>query len=184
MSYPVRLTGARTVLREFRPDDAADAHRVMGDDRVTKWLSFDSRSSDQVQTMVDGAVDRAQHTPRAEFYLAVTTPDSDQLVGFVRIGIAGVQAGKLGYAIAADSWGQGLASDAARTVVQFAFDELGLHRISAAIGPDNAASIKLVENLGFIREGVLRDHVFTNGSWRDSVLYSVLAHEWTSTSSR
>ncbi|MEU6236324.1 GNAT family protein [Kitasatospora sp. NPDC047058] len=179
MSHPVRLTGARTVLREFRHDDAADALQVMGDDRVTKWLSFDSRSPEQVQAMIDSAVERAQQSHRNEYYLAITPLDSDRLVGFVRVGLSGVQAGKLGYAVAADSWGRGLATDAARTMVQFAFEELGLHRVSAAIGPDNAASIRLIENLGFAREGVLRDHVFTNGAWRDSVLYSVLAQEWT-----
>ncbi|MET9325106.1 GNAT family protein [Streptomyces sp. NPDC003038] len=51
-------------------------------------------------------------------------------------------------------------------------------RASAAIGPSNLASIALVERLGFQKEGVLRDHVHTNGSWRDSVLYSVFENEW------
>jgi [ribosomal protein S5]-alanine N-acetyltransferase len=54
---------------------------------------------------------------------------------------------------------------------------LELHRITAAIGPENAASIAVVKRLGFTREGCLRDHVFTNGAWRDSELYSILAHE-------
>jgi ribosomal-protein-alanine N-acetyltransferase len=55
---------------------------------------------------------------------------------------------------------------------------LGLHRISAATGPDNATSIAIITRLGFIEEGRLRDHVFTNGAWRDSILYSLLASEW------
>jgi ribosomal-protein-alanine N-acetyltransferase len=90
----------------------------------------------------------------------------------------GVQAAKLGYAIAADHWGRGYATDAARAMVTFGFHELGLHRITAAIGPENAASMAVVKRLGFTREGHLRDHVFTNGAWRDSVLWSILAHEW------
>ncbi|MBT2401991.1 GNAT family N-acetyltransferase, partial [Streptomyces sp. ISL-100] len=103
---------------------------------------------------------------------------SDHVVGFCRIGLSGVRAGKLGYATAASAWGKGYAADAARTMISFGFRELGLHRISAAIGPDNLPSIKLVEKLGFTREGVLRDHVFTNGAWRDSILFSVLEQEW------
>ncbi|WP_308283159.1 GNAT family N-acetyltransferase [Pseudonocardia nigra] len=60
----------------------------------------------------------------------------------------------------------------------FAFTRLELHRVSAAIGPSNARSIAVVERLGFTLEGRLRDHVFTNGAWRDSLLYSILSGEW------
>ena len=62
--------------------------------------------------------------------------------------------------------------------MEFGFRELKLHRISAAIGPDNAASIVIARRLGMTYEGRIRDHVFTNGKWRDSLLYSVLVDEW------
>lgn len=65
-----------------------------------------------------------------------------------------------------------------RTLIDFGFAELGLHRISAAIGPDNAASIAVIKRLGFELEGCSCDRVWTNGAWRDSQLCSVLAHEW------
>ncbi|OEJ29628.1 GNAT family N-acetyltransferase [Streptomyces agglomeratus] len=145
---------------------------------MTSWLSFDSRDRDGTRSMLEGAVSRARQEPRSEYYLAIVVPPSDHVVGFCRIGLSGVRAGKLGYATAASEWGKGYAADAARTMIRFGFRALGLHRISAAIGPDNLASIKLVEKLGFTREGILRDHVFTNGAWRDSVLFSVLEQEW------
>ncbi|MEJ3745252.1 GNAT family protein [Actinomycetes bacterium KLBMP 9797] len=63
-------------------------------------------------------------------------------------------------------------------MVNFAFGELGLHRVSAAIGPENAASISVAQRLGMRYEGRIRDHVYTNGAWRDSLLYSILEHEW------
>ena len=177
--YPVTLTGRAVTLREFRSDDAADTLAIIGDDRVTHWLSFDSRDMTAAQAMIDGAVQRAQHEPRTEYYLAVTT-DDDELVGFVRLAFAGVKAAKLGYAIRADRWGQGYGTDAARLMIAFGFEDLGLHRISAAIGPDNTASIAVVEKLGMRYEGCIRDHVFTNGAWRDSRLYAVLEQDWAS----
>lgn len=177
--YPVTLTGRVVTLREFRSDDAADSLAIVGDDQVTQWLSFDSRDLFAAQAMLDGAVRRAQHEPRTEFYLAVAT-DDDELVGFVRLAFAGVKAAKLGYAIRADRWGKGYATDAARRMIAFGFEDLGLHRISAAIGPDNAASIAVVSKLGMQYEGRIRDHVFTNGAWRDSLLYAVLEQDWDS----
>lgn len=178
MTYPIRIVGDQVVLREFTRDDVDDVLAIIGDDAVTTWLSFDSRDRAQAVSMIEGTIERAQQEPRTEFYLGVTKRDDDRVIGFARIGLSGVQAGKLGYAIAAKEWGRGYATDAARALVTYAFKELGLHRITAAIGPDNAASIAVVQQLGFTREGVLRDHVFTNGAWRDSVLFSVLAHEW------
>jgi RimJ/RimL family protein N-acetyltransferase len=175
---PVHLVGDQVVLREFTVDDVDDVLTIIGDDTVTTWLSFDSRDRAQAIAMIEGTLEHAQQEPRTEFYLAVTKHYDKRVIGFARIGFAGVKAGKLGYAIAAEEWGHGYATDAARALTTYAFTELGLHRISAAIGPENAASIAMVENLGFTREGVLRDHVFTNGGWRDSVLYSVLEHEW------
>lgn len=176
--YPVRLAGARAVLREFTPEDADDALHVVADDQVTTWLSFDSKSREGTAAMIAGAIKRSQQEPRTEYYLVVALPDDDRLIGFARIGLGGVRAGKLGYAIRADKWQRGYGTDAVRTLINFAFSELGLHRLSAAIGPDNFRSITLIDKLGFVCEGRIRDHVHTNGAWRDSLLYSVLAPEW------
>lgn len=176
-SYPLRIPGRQIVLRDFRREDVDAALAVVGDDQVTRWLSFDTRNRAQTSTMIGGAIERAQSDPRAEFYLAVTLPN-DTLIGFARLGLDGVQAGKLGYAIRADQWGRGYATDAARTLTNYGFQQLGLHRISAAIGPDNGPSVALVRRLGFQYEGRIRDHVYTNGAWRDSLLYSVLDQEW------
>jgi [ribosomal protein S5]-alanine N-acetyltransferase len=176
--HPVRLAGDTVVLREFRIDDLDDAVAVVGDDRVTNWLSFDSRSRAETEAMIRGIIERSSATPRTEYYLAVALPTDDHLVGFARLAPTAVKAGKLGYAIAADHWGHGYATDAVRTLVEFGLATLELHRISAAIGPDNKASMAIVERLGFVREGQIRDHVFTNGAWRDSVLYSMLADDW------
>lgn len=178
--YPVTLTGRRVRLREFTSSqaDIAQSLALVGDDRVTKWLSFDSRNRNEVRDMLSGIVVRARQEPRTEYYLAVSSRGNDAIIGFCRLGLTGVQAGKLGYAINAGDWGKGYATDAASQMVDFGFNMLDLHRISAAIGPDNAASIAIVEHLRFQYEGRIRDHVFTNNAWRDSVLYSVLADEW------
>jgi RimJ/RimL family protein N-acetyltransferase len=127
--------------------------------------------------MVAAAVASTVVMPRTEYYLAVTA--GGELVGFVRLALGGVKAAKLGYAIHADHWGNGYATDAARTIVRLGFDELGLHRITAAVGPTNHASMTVLTHLGFAREGTLREHVFTGGRWRDSVLFSLLEHERT-----
>jgi RimJ/RimL family protein N-acetyltransferase len=112
--------------------------------------------------------------------MAVTTA-GDGLVGFARLALNGVQAAKLGYAIAVDYWGRRYATDATSALIDFGFRELKLHRISAAMGPNNTASIAIADRLSMTYEGRIRDHVYTNGRWRDSLLYSVLINEWVRT---
>lgn len=175
--YPVKIVGSRVTLREFLRDDVEASLGLVGDDRVTQWLSFDSRDRASATQMIEGVIERAAMEQRTEYYLAIVL-DDDSLVGFARLGLGGVRAAKLGYAIAADHWGRGYAFDAVKLLVEFGFRELHLHRISAAIGPDNVRSIAVADRLGMVCEGRLRDHVFTNGGWRDSVLYSLLATEW------
>lgn len=169
------LNGTLVSLREFTAGDIEDVHAIVGDDRVTQWLSFDSRNREQAESMLSGVIERSARVPRDEWYLAVEANDS--VVGFVRLALSGVRAGKLGYSIAAQHWGKGYATDAARTMIRFGFDSLELHRVSAAIGPENTASIAIAKKLGMTCEGRIRDHVFTNGQWRDSLLFAVLADE-------
>ena len=175
--YPVKLHGPRVTLREFEREDVDASLALVGDDRVTHWLSFDSRSREQAAHMIEGVIQRTQVEPRTEYYLAGVL-DDDSLVGFARLGLTGVQAAKLGFAVAADRWGRGYALEMARLIVDFGFRNLRLHRISAAVGPDNARSIDVVKRLGMTHEGRMRDHVFTNHRWRDSMLYSLLSDEW------
>lgn len=172
---PLELTGRAVRLREFGSDDREAVAAIVSDDRVTTFLSFESRTAEQVDGFLGGMIERAAATPRTEFCLAVEPLEDPVLVGFVRLALGGVRAAKIGYAINADHWGKGYATDAVRTMIDFAWTGLELHRITAAIGPQNAASIAVVERLGMAHEGRLRDHVHTNGAWRDSLLYSILA---------
>ncbi len=179
MTDSLHIRGEQTVLRDFQPGDQDDVARIVGDDRVTRWLSFDSRTPGEARAMLDGIMTRAQLVPRTEYHLAVTLPEQPEaVIGFARLGLAGVRAGKLGYAIDADHTNHGHAIDAAAALTTYGFELLALHRISAAIGPDNHVSIKVAQRLGMSYEGRIRDHVHTNGSWRDSLLYSLLEPEW------
>ena len=172
------LSGELTTLREFRTSDLEDYLAIIGDDRVTSWLSFDSRDRAEAEKSLTAIVERSAQEDRPDYLLAVTRRDGDSVVGFARLGPTGVKAAHLGYAINADHWGRGYATDASRVMLRLAFGTLGLHRVSAAIGPENEASIAVVKHLGFSYEGHIRHHVFTNGDWRDSLLYSILEHEY------
>jgi len=85
------------------------------------------------------------------------------------------QSAKLGYWIGEDYAGKGYARCAVRAACQFCFETLGLHRVEAAVQADNVASIKVLEAVGFTREGNARGLLKINGQWRDHVIYAKLS---------
>lgn len=182
--YPLRLIGDNVVLRDFTLDDVDGMQRVFGDDRVTKWLSFDSRGREETQARIEDAIKNAQMSPRTEFYLAVTRRGDDRAIGFVRIEHNGSRAENIGCAVAADEWGHGYGTEAHCVILDFAFTELGVERVGGWIPLDNTARIKALEEdgalgiLGFKEDCVQRNYRFINGSWRDCNLNSVSAAEW------
>src|SRR5690606_31694104 len=84
----------------------------------------------------------------------------------------------LGYWMGEQHAGKGLMSDAIRSLLPHVFDRMRLHRIEAACIPDNTRSQRLLEKVGFRREGYLNGYLKINGTWRDHLLYALVAEDW------
>jgi [ribosomal protein S5]-alanine N-acetyltransferase len=88
-----------------------------------------------------------------------------------------LRSGYLGYWIDRSEAGRGMASLAVALVCDHAFGPVGLHRVEADIRPENLPSQRLVERLGFQREGLLRRYLDIDGDWRDHISYALLAED-------
>ncbi len=84
----------------------------------------------------------------------------------------------LGYCLAEAAWGKGYATEAAAALLTWAFQELDLHRVQAEVDTRNGASARVLEKLGFTREGTLREDCIVNGVVSDSWVYGLLRREW------
>jgi RimJ/RimL family protein N-acetyltransferase len=84
----------------------------------------------------------------------------------------------MGYCFDRAAWGQGYATEAARSVIQWAFDSLDANRLQAETDTRNVASARVLEKLGFIREGTLREDCAVNGEVSDSWVYGLIRREW------
>jgi len=94
-------------------------------------------------------------------------------IGIVRYDAAGRTA-ELGYIVAPEARGRGIAARALRLLTEWSFDELGLERVELRIDPANLPSLRLAEKLGYVREGVLRSMPFKDGLRADLAVYSRL----------
>jgi ribosomal-protein-alanine N-acetyltransferase len=77
-------------------------------------------------------------------------------------------------------WRQNIMGEAANVVIRFAFEIIGLHRIEASIHPDNIASIKLSEKLGFQKEGLKSESSYNRGTdeYEDRLLFGLTKNNW------
>jgi RimJ/RimL family protein N-acetyltransferase len=112
-------------------------------------------------------------------FALVEPRDQDVVLGGVSLSEVRLDQGRaaVGYWLAPEARGRGLASHAVRLLARWAFAELGLARLELTCGPDNEASQHVAERCGFTREGLLRSHVPFKGARRDSVIYSLLPGE-------
>ncbi|MFB7513021.1 GNAT family N-acetyltransferase [Streptomyces sp. NPDC056144] len=84
----------------------------------------------------------------------------------------------LGYAFDPAAWGHGYATETAHAVLRWAFDTLDLNRVQAEADTRNAASARVLEKLGFLHEGTLREDCVVNGDVSDSWVYGLLRRDW------
>jgi len=110
----------------------------------------------------------------------VALADTDRVIGAVTLaGIARPhrRAG-VGFALATSAWGQGYATEAVTRLSEHAFVDLEAHRLEADVDPRNEPSLRLLEQLGFRREGLLRERYHLAGEVQDSVMLGLLRAEW------
>jgi [ribosomal protein S5]-alanine N-acetyltransferase len=88
----------------------------------------------------------------------------------------------LGYCFDAAAWGQGYATEAARVLLRWAFDTLDLNRVQAETDTRNTASARVLEKLGFVREGTLREDCIVNGEVSDSWVFGLIRRDWPASS--
>jgi RimJ/RimL family protein N-acetyltransferase len=179
--YPVSLTGQLVELRELRRSDVAAVQRWTGDPEVTRYIPLGPTSWSEARSYVVQIRREATSRNRRVYTLGVVDRADGELVGTVGLTVDSTRNARaeLGYVLRRDRWNRGLATDAAATMVDFGFDQLGLHRIWATCDVDNDVSARVLEKVGMRYEGHLRGDLRIGHEWRDSSLYAVLRDERT-----
>lgn len=185
MSHRLELIGKRVVLREFTMDDVNAMHAYLSDDEVFRYVSWEQPTLDETIQSVREAMEAARTAPRHDYELAVTLTDTGEVIGQVTLRTDRYiprirqRTSELGYMLRRDCWGRGLATEAARLLLDFGFRELGLHRVFAVVGEDHPASIRVLEKLGFRLEARHVKDAYELGAWLTTLIYAVLEEEWT-----
>ncbi len=185
MTAPQELRTARLLLRSLERGDIPAIVRLAGTREIAATTlhiphPYDSADAEDFLARMDG---ECRQGNAAVF--AITISSNGELCGACGLHVASVQQrAELGYWIGVPYWGRGFATEAARAVVEFGFNTLGLHRIHASHFAGNNASGRVLEKIGMRHEGRSREHVQKWGRFVDLENYGLLAAEFRSGTSK
>jgi RimJ/RimL family protein N-acetyltransferase len=169
----VKLRDGDLELRPWKEDDVPAIVAACNDADIQHWIPVIPRpyTEDDARAFIRGEV---AGTGIHQF--AVTLADS--VVGSIGMKVNDFRTGHIGYWCAPEGRGRGVTTRALRLLCEHSFGELALERLELITDPDNHASQRVAEKVGFTREGVLRSHLLhPDGRRRDSVMFSLLPGE-------
>ncbi|CAN5706342.1 MAG: GNAT family N-acetyltransferase [Rubrobacter sp.] len=175
-----RIESKRIILRRFEDSDLASFVAYRNDAEVACYQSWDSLDEREARAFIREMESAQPGVPGEWFQFAIESKETGDLVGDCALRVAEHEpyGAEIGFTLAREYQGRGLASEAVSRLLDYAFDVLGLHRVVAIADCRNAPSVALLERLGLRREGHFVENVWFKGGWADEYLYAVLKDEW------
>jgi len=174
----VRLETERLILKGLTPEDVASVFANLPQTEIKAFLGHRTHE-DYLLEQYKLQNGYAAYNRRFMMFL-MTEKQSGKTIGRCSLhnwNAAHCRA-EIGYNIEEDFRRKGLTGEAVRAVIGYGFDTLKLHRIEALVGAGNIASLKIMQQFGFVREGLLREHWRADGQYEDSILFSKLSSEY------
>lgn len=177
MAIP-RLETERLLLRPFCLYDVKPYFRLASDPKVLDTTDM-PHANDEVSVREWVMSHGDGWSERSEMFLLITSKQTREIIGSISLFTYDRhKKADVGYWIVPSSWGNGYATEAASVVIGFAFDELRLHKLEANHLERNAVSGRVLQKLGFIPEGLLRDGYLKGDKFENLKLYGMLKREY------
>jgi ribosomal-protein-alanine N-acetyltransferase len=173
------LESERLILRRMTPADAEDMFLYTSDPEMVKHLPLNLTATlEDAERSIRGFMD--MYAAKRVAPWGISLKESGR-----HIGICGFEnwnpqtdRAEIGFIVARHEWGKGYATEAARRVMRFGFEQMQLNRLEARTKAVNEASKHVLARLNMTYEGLLREHSYWKGAYHDLELYAVLKREW------
>lgn len=173
------LTTNRLLLRKLSPETFDFIYHNYSDEELLVFLGLNTNEA--------LAIEKEKHRKglstfnKSFCYFQVLDKTTERIIGWCgyHTWYLDHNRAEIGYGLFDDTFKQkGLMSEAMKTILDYGFKTMKLHRVEAFIGKENEASISLVRKFGFTKEGLLREHYNKNGVMEDSLVFGLLKHEY------
>ncbi len=175
----IELRTERLVLRRVTLAEAKDVFAYRSDPAIYRFQNFKPGTIEEVVTFIEGC-STIPNLAGTWYQLGVFL--NNHLIGDCGLHFLDPNNSQVevGYTIAGPHQRKGFGKECVVAILDFLFGTLKKHRVIASLDPMNEPSVRLLEKLGFRREGVFRKSILVDGKWEDDLVYAILADEWTS----
>jgi RimJ/RimL family protein N-acetyltransferase len=176
------IESGRLVLRRMRASDLETFMAYRNDSRIARFQGWEAYTREASVAFLEEQESREAFLPGQWLQIAITRKPTQCLIGDCALKIHGEdpRQATIGITLAHGFHGQGFAREAIGTLLNYAFEELNLHRVRADTDTQNTAAWRLLERLGMRREAHLKQSLWFKGRWTDEYFYAILKQEWLS----
>jgi len=166
-------------LRELNLGDEKRIFQILSQRIVVQYTLFPQFTRDQAKDYLKSCMDDQTKDERKFLNLAIGLSESNLLIGLCGLVLNHAnQDAEVWYLLDPLFWHKGFAPGALKLILDRGFNNYHLHRIWATCLPENPASARVLEKLGFRKEGFLKKYLKIHGVWKDCFLYAILYREW------
>ena len=166
------------LLRQVDQSDAKDIYQHFSDENILKYHDLEAFTNiEQARKIIASFYERFHGNQMVRWGIA---KKEDNII----IGTCGYHnwlqksfQAEIGYELSQAYWRKGIMTEALTAIIKFGFEKMELNRIAATVMLGNTASMKLLEKLGFIEEGILREYGFWKGEFHDLKMFALLKKE-------
>ncbi len=178
------LAAGSWLLRPIEISDVSAMHAYLSDPDVIEHTSYEPQRPRDVEALVQFY--KHAFARKTDIRWAIASATDRVMVG--SCGLSAFQErhrrAELGYDLARAAWGKGAATEVARRVLQFGFETLELNRVEAMVMAGNDRSERVLQRIGFQREGTLREYKFARGAFADYSIWSIVRRDWDAAQAR
>ncbi len=171
------IEAERLVLREITPDDMEKIHELRSFPEVDRYNTLGiPKDLQETVRIYKGVFDDKKNYQRKNIAWCIFLKDKDQFIGQAGMSLSAdrFRLGEIYYNLLPEYWNKGYATETARALIQFGFNEMGLHKVEAGVATENVRSIRVLEKAGMTREGLRRKILPIRGEWKDNYHYAIL----------
>jgi ribosomal-protein-alanine N-acetyltransferase len=178
---PPQLVGERVLLRAWEPTDTDAVFAYASDPEVAQYMAWEPHASLAQSHAFLNEITAANYRHHELTYALCLKSAPESALGGIGVYVRSRQHGtfELGYVLRRSVWGQGLAPEAARLLIDYTFAYTNAERIYAPIFAENEKSRRAAVKMGLTLDGVLRSSLCFHGRRWDEAVYSILRTEWT-----
>lgn len=176
----MKLSTQRLILSPLTLADIPEIHRFHSNPQVARYNTIGIPQHIKMTEALLMPVIAEQQKQQPDFYgWTIRLKSDNQFIGEAGMSVMNnrFQSAEIHYHIEPVLWGKGYATEVARELIRFAFEDLKLHRVQAGAATENVGSHKVMEKAGMTREGLKRKVLPIRGNWYDNYMYAIVEND-------